>query len=114
MTIWLDAQLSPRLAPWIAEHFQLDARSLRWLRLRDEKDDVIFRAAREANVIILTKDSDFCELLDKHGSPPKIIWLTCGNCHNADIQRLLTRYLASALTLLENGEDLIEIGNLQC
>jgi predicted nuclease of predicted toxin-antitoxin system len=34
MTIWVDAQLSPRLARWIADNVQVEAMPLRDLRNR--------------------------------------------------------------------------------
>jgi predicted nuclease of predicted toxin-antitoxin system len=81
MTIWVDAQLSPRTARWIETHFQVAALPLRDLGLRDAGDEEIFAEARIANSIVLTKDSDFVHLLEQHGSPPKILWLTCGRQH---------------------------------
>lgn len=30
----------------------------------------------------MSKDSDFLNLLDRHGPPLKIIWVTCGNTSN--------------------------------
>jgi len=81
MTIWVDAQLSPRTARWIETHFQVAALPLRDLGLRDAGDEEIFAEARIANSIVLTKDSDFVHLLEQHGSPPKILWLTCARQH---------------------------------
>jgi len=110
MTIWVDAQLSPRIARWIAANFPLTAKPLREICLRDAEDDVIFEAARNADVIVLTKDSDFVRLLEKHGSPPKVLWLTCGNTSDMALQQILERHLLTALNMLEGGEDLVEIG----
>jgi predicted nuclease of predicted toxin-antitoxin system len=111
MKIWVDAQLSPRTARWIAAHFSTEAAPLRELNLRDAGDEDIFAAAREANAIVLTKDSDFVRLLEQHGSPPKILWLTCGNTSEAALQQILSQHLSTALGLLESGEDLVEIGS---
>jgi predicted nuclease of predicted toxin-antitoxin system len=77
--IWVDAQLSPALAPWIQSELGEPAQSLRELGLRDADDKDIFSAARAANAVVLTKDADFVELLDRLGPPPSVIWLTCGN-----------------------------------
>jgi predicted nuclease of predicted toxin-antitoxin system len=77
MTIWIDAQLSPAIAFWIESNFNVKANALRDLRLRDAEDEEIFIAAKNSNVVVMTKDSDFVSLLDRFGSPPKIIWLTC-------------------------------------
>lgn len=112
MTLWLDAQLSPLLAAWISWHFPVVAIPLRELGLRDAEDTEIFVAAKAANVVVITKDADFLRLLDIHGPPPQIVWLTCGNTSNARLQELLTATLAAALDLLAAGEPLVEIGDL--
>lgn len=65
MTIWVDAQLSPRTARWIVDNFSVTAEPLRDLGLRDAEDGDIFAAARLAGVIVLTKDSDFVYLLEQ-------------------------------------------------
>ena len=55
MKIWIDAQLSPAMAKWIEVRFAIAAVPVRDLGLRDATDIVIFRAAREADAIVLTK-----------------------------------------------------------
>ncbi|VGO16502.1 hypothetical protein PDESU_05093 [Pontiella desulfatans] len=109
MTVWLDAQLSPRLAPWIEETLAIPTKAVRDLGLRDADDFEIFQAAREANVIVLTKDADFPHLLSQHGTPPQVIWLTCGNTTNLNLQRILSTTLHPALEMLASGESIIEI-----
>ena len=111
MTIWVDAQLSPRTARGIATNFPVAAAPLRDLSLRDASDEEIFAAARAANAIVLTKDSDFVRLLEQQGSPPKVLWLTCGNTSEAALQQILSQHLTTALGLLAGGEDLIKIGS---
>jgi predicted nuclease of predicted toxin-antitoxin system len=44
--VWVDAQLSPALAPWMAATFGVEALSVRHLGLAAAKDVAIFRAAR--------------------------------------------------------------------
>lgn len=110
MIIWVDAQLSPSIAAWISSNFSVTATALRDLGLRDATDRVIFFAARGASAILLTKDGDFLRLLDELGSPPKIIWLTCGNTSNARLKEILTNTLPQALSLLQS-EQLIEINS---
>ncbi len=111
MTIWVDAQLSPRTARWIADNFPIAAAPLRDLGLRDVGDEEIFAAARSADAIVLTKDSDFVRLLEQQGSPPKVLWLTCGNTSEAALQKILALHLTTALGLLAGGDDLVEIGS---
>ncbi len=57
----------------------------------------------------MTNDSDFVFLLEKFGSPPKVIWIRCGNTSNERLQEILSRQLKTALELLESGDDLVEI-----
>lgn len=109
MTIWIDAQLSPAIALWIENNFGVKATALRDLGLRDAEDEEIFIAARNAGVIVMTKDSDFLSLLDRFGSPPKIIWLTCGNTSNANLKTILSKTLQTALDLLSGSEEIVEI-----
>ena len=109
MTIWLDAQLSPAITTWISGQYGVIAIALRDLGLRDATDREIFFAARVADAIVMTKDSDFVMLLEKEGPPPKVIWLTCGNTSNARLKEILTETLEKAIELLETGERLVEI-----
>jgi predicted nuclease of predicted toxin-antitoxin system len=109
MKIWIDAQLSPLLADWITKHFEIEAIPVRKIGLLKAKDIDIFRAAHDANAIVLTKDADFPHLLAQHGAPPKIIWLTCGNTSNSNLRRILRESLPGALSYLEKGESLVEI-----
>ena len=112
MTLWVDAQLSPLIAGWIATHFPVAAYALRDIGLRDSADEEIFAAARQAGIVVLTKDIDFVMILERLGSPPKVIWLTCGNTSNATLQQILSKHLTTAIRLLESGENLVEIGSL--
>ena len=109
MTIWVDAQLSPAIAQWITENSSVPAVALRDLGLRDATDRQIFEAARQVGAVVMTKDSDFVELVSRYGSPPQVIWLTCGNTSNARLKIILTTTWAQALALLQTGESLIEI-----
>lgn len=109
MTIWVDAHLPPVIATWIASTFGVEAIALRDLGLRDAEDLEIFEAAKAQEAIVMTKDSDFVDLVDRLGAPPKIIWLTCGNTSNLRLREILSKTLPRALELLAAGETLVEI-----
>lgn len=111
MKIWVDAQLPPKLSSWLTLIFSLEAAALRDLALRDAQDIEIFEAARSENAVIMTKDSDFIDLVCRLGSPPQILWLTCGNVTNRNLQQLLTATLPEALERLRQGEMIVEISN---
>lgn len=109
MTLWVDAHLSPEIATWISSTFGVTALALRDIGLRDAEDLEIFEAAKAQGVIFITKDSDFVDLIDRLGTPPQIIWLTCGNTSNARLREILSATLPEALELLQSGEALVEI-----
>ncbi|RMF62755.1 MAG: hypothetical protein D6746_03655 [Bacteroidetes bacterium] len=110
MKLWIDAQLPPALAPWISEHFEgIEATSVRRLGLLDAGDEEIFEAARRAKAVVMSKDSDFVALVLRHGPPPALLWITCGNTSNAEMRRILSETLAHAVALLQRGEWIVEI-----
>jgi predicted nuclease of predicted toxin-antitoxin system len=111
MILWLDAQLPPSVAAWITTTFGMEAHAVRDLGLHDAKDPSIFQAARAAGAVVMTKDGDFVEMLQRLGPPPKVLWLTCGNTSNARLREILNRALPAAVARLEGGESLVEIGD---
>jgi len=111
MIFWLDAQLSPVLAVWLRMRFGLDAAAVRDLGLRDAEDAEIYAAARDAGAVVVTKDSDFVELLQRIGLPPQVLWLRSGNTSNPRLKQILAQALPDVLPMLESGEPLVEIGD---
>lgn len=110
MKLWQDAQLPPLLASWInAQEWGIQACAVRDVGLRDASDPDIFRAAREAGVVVMTKDRDFIRLLEEQGPPPQVIWLRLGNCSNAALQGVLATTLLRARDHLGEGEPWVEI-----
>ena len=107
--IWLDAHLSPRVAHWIREVLGHDAEALRDVGLRDAEDKEIFDRGTQDDVIILTKDKDFVDLVSRFGSPPAVIWLRCGNTSEARLKQILTDHLEEALAFIGSGDDIVEI-----
>jgi predicted nuclease of predicted toxin-antitoxin system len=107
--VWTDAHLSPALARWLREHFAVDARPIRELGLRDAEDAQIFSAARDAGAVVITKDSDFVDLVTRLGPPPQIVWLTCGNTTNEALRAILADAWPRVHALLDAGEPLVEI-----
>ena len=112
MKFWIDAQLSPALAPWLRDTFAVEAFSVQRLGLRDASDERIFLTARAKKAIVITKDQDFVRLLERLGPPPEVIWITCGNISNARMHDILLQDFESALLRLQEGRSLVEIPDL--
>ena len=113
MILWLDAQISPWLGPWILRQFEVDVVHVRDLGLREAEDPAIFDKARRAKAVVLTKDEDFVALVERLNPPPQVIWLTCGNVSNARLKKILTAGLPEAIAMLERGERVVEISAAQ-
>jgi predicted nuclease of predicted toxin-antitoxin system len=109
MILWIDAQLSPAIASWLTQTFDVTAVPLRELGLRDATDREIFLAARRKGATVVTNDRDFIRLLEDLGPPPQVIWITCGNTSDANLRRILTNTLPRALELLQVGQVLVEV-----
>jgi len=91
---------------------QIEVGAVRDLDLGNAEDREIFDAARKSDVVVVTKDRDFVDLLERYGPPPKIVWVTCGNTSNARMRSVLAKEFASALELLNGGESLVELTDL--
>lgn len=109
--VWIDAQLPPQLAPWLSNSFGVSAQAIRDLGLRNAEDQEIFQAARQTGTVIISKDSDFVELVLHHGPPPQVIWVTCGNVSNLHLQTVFEKTFREAVDLLKVGEPIVEIGD---
>jgi len=111
-TIWLNAHLSPKLADWISKEFDVHCVAVRDLGLRDASDIDIFNEAKRQNAVIITKDSDFTDLVLRHNSPPQIILLTMGNTSNAELKTILSKSFSKVLTFIDSGEAIVELSSL--
>jgi predicted nuclease of predicted toxin-antitoxin system len=110
--IWIDAQISPAIAQWFSSTYGVEAVALKDLGLRDANDRDIFFSARDAKTVVLTKDRDLVDLVIQLGSPPQILWVTCGNTSNAKLKAILMQAWPSAVTLLRSGEKIIEVSDM--
>jgi predicted nuclease of predicted toxin-antitoxin system len=48
----------------------------------------------------------------RFGSPPQLLWVTCGNVTNSRLQKLFTRVFPQAQALLASGEAVVEIAGV--
>jgi predicted nuclease of predicted toxin-antitoxin system len=113
MIYWIDAQLPPQLANWLKQTFDVEAHALRDLQLRDAEDEQIFQKARQQGIVIISKDSDFVEMVLRLGAPPQLLWVTCGNVTNRRLQNVLLQIFPRAQELLDAGEAIVEITDLE-
>ena len=94
MKLLIDANLSYKLAdklkPFFEECFHVD-----YIGLQVPARDIeIWNYAKENNLIIVTNDEYFLNLLNVKGFPPKIVLLRMGNQRTIFIADLLVTHLA--------------------
>jgi predicted nuclease of predicted toxin-antitoxin system len=110
MTLWLDAQLPPTLAAWFSETFGVAAFSMKYLGLEMASDLEIFTKAKAEGVVLLSKDSDFLQLLDQWGPPPQLVYLRLGNSTNVFLRSFFTAKWPEVRAFLDAGVALVEVG----
>ena len=110
MIVWVDAQLSPGTARWLSSRFAIEATPVRDLGLHESTDRQIFDAARTAGAVVMTKDRDFVEMVERRGPPPQVVWITVGNTSDQRLRGVLGRVFPEVIEILAAGEPLVEIG----
>ena len=88
MKLLFDQNISFRVIKKLDNIFQ-GSRQVKELGLQDLSDMQIRTFAKENNFSIVTFYSDFFDLANLYGHPPKIIWLRSGNCTTNEIADLL-------------------------
>ncbi|HMD86592.1 MAG TPA: DUF5615 family PIN-like protein [Terriglobia bacterium] len=101
MKLLLDQNLSPRLVRTL-EAVYPGSSHVRLLGLRDADDAVVWEFARDHDLIIVSKDSDFHQRSFVFGFPPKVIWIRRGNCPTTDIEKVFRGRPSSILEFCED------------
>lgn len=101
MKLLFDHNLSPRLVNLLADIYP-HSNHLYLMGLDQESDHTIWKIAKTQNYIIVTKDSDFNELLIFKGFPPKVIWIRLGNCSTKTIESLLRNNYEAILSFYQD------------
>jgi predicted nuclease of predicted toxin-antitoxin system len=88
MMLLFDQNLSPKLAKYFDDSFK-GSQHLQDLELETSDDFVVWDYAKSNDFTIVTKDSDFNNIVALYGFPPKVIWLRRGNCSTILIKQLI-------------------------
>ena len=92
MKLLFDHNLSPRLINRLANLFP-DSTHVYTLGMDQEDDLNIWKHALSNDFTIVTRDSDYNELLVLRGFPPKVIWIRRGNCSTNEIETMLRSHI---------------------
>lgn len=104
MKLLPDANISWRLVSKLKSHFD-DCLHVDYIRLTvPAKDTEIWNYALINNLIIVSNDSDFLNLSNDKGFPPKVVLLRTRNQSNNYLAELLIRHLKDINDLLNSQE----------
>jgi predicted nuclease of predicted toxin-antitoxin system len=109
MKILLDANISwksaKQLAPIFGECAHVDN-----IGLNVPAEDIdIWNYAHDNGYIILSKDNDFVDILERNDFPPKVIYLKIGNSSNKELIELLINAKQIIEEFEKNNNGLLEI-----
>lgn len=101
MSLLFDQNISFRIVQKIQTLFP-NSKQVRELGLEGFSDDKIWKFAKENNYTIVTFDSDFFEISNLKGHPPKIIWLRTGNTTTKNIIEILQQKKEIIIDFISN------------
>ena len=109
MKLLLDANLSWRLTSILSEQFGECIHVNQTVLPKPAKDTEIWDFAAENGYMIVTQDSDFLNIFETKGYPPKIVLLRVGNMSRKDAEEILIQAKPSIEDLEKNNYGLLEI-----
>ena len=101
MKLLFDQNLSRKLITRLADIFS-NSSHVQLHDLAEKTDTEIWEFAKINDFCIVTQDVDFAERSRLYGSPPKVIWLRCGNAPTQVVESLLRSGVEAIQKLLDN------------
>lgn len=101
MKLLFDQNLSPRLVELLADIYP-GSTHVEQIGLDRVSDEEVWLYAKQGGFIICTKDVDFHERGILTGYPPKVIWISSGNCPTKRIEEILRMCFADIEKLLSD------------
>ena len=100
------SNLSRKLVTRLADIFP-NASHVQLQGLAEKTDTEIWDFAKLNDFCIVTQDADFTERSRLYSSPPKVVWLRCGNAPTNQVETLIRSGQEAIQELLSNS-------NLHC
>ena len=111
MKLLFDANLSPRLARRLAELFPESVHVFDTGLARFTSDETIWEYARTNGFIIVTADTDFLDLANVRGTPPKVVRLENCNYKTARVEDLLRKHAVRIVQSEQSSRPVLVIRN---
>jgi len=101
LRLLFDQNLSRKLVKRLVDIFP-NSSHVQFLEMTSADDNEIWQLAKLSGFIIVTQDADFAEKSRLYGSPPKVIWLRCGNTTTNKVEFILRSSIEVIKELSEN------------
>ena len=97
-----DQNLSRKLVKRLADLFPSSSH-VQFYDMPEADDAEIWEFAKAQDFCIVTQDTDFADRSRLYGSPPKVVWLRCGNTATSVVETLLRGSISSIHELMESS-----------
>jgi predicted nuclease of predicted toxin-antitoxin system len=104
MKLLFDQNLSPKLAEYFKDTFT-GSKHVQEIGLDASDDIFVWEYAKSYDFTIVTKDSDFNNLISLFGFPPKVIWLRKGNCSTKLIKEIIQGHFDLITGFINDSEN---------
>jgi predicted nuclease of predicted toxin-antitoxin system len=102
LKLLFDQNLSRKLVTRLADIFP-NASHVQLQGLAEKTDTEIWDFAKLNDFCIVTQDADFTERSRLYSSPPKVVWLRCGNAPTNQVETLIRSGQEAIQELLSNS-----------
>jgi len=93
----IDVNLPSRFSVWASEDYE------HVVNINDElKDSEIWSYAKQNNLTIVTKDSDFSDMVIMNNPPPRVIHIKIGNLKMQEFHRLISSIWEDVCIMSDN------------
>lgn len=104
----MDNQLPRALALFLASHGH-SAQHVLDLGLDEAADAMLWKHARENDLILVSKDEDFFHLANRVGDEEKLVWVRIGNCRKQVLLEAFDHALPQIASAFAEGYRIVEV-----
>jgi predicted nuclease of predicted toxin-antitoxin system len=101
LKLLFDQNLSRKLVTRLADIFP-ESSHVQFHNLTETDDSEIWEFAKTQGFCIVTQDADFAERSRLYGTPPKVIWLRCGNTPTSNVAAIFRSGVETIREFMDN------------
>lgn len=103
MKLLFDQNISSKLARQLSDLFP-DSKHVKDLSLDRAEDEMVWNYARDHDFVLVSKDADFHQRSFLYGFPPKVLWVTLGNCSTSEIEKAIRKNNVKIIAFVQDEQ----------